>query len=259
VRHLENLEAAKQTPPLGKLLSIIMVPNGKTDLNNNGAVSTDFIGMNYEYPNGDWATRNRIWKEHLVYTRDLLHALATHPRVPKSVRKEMGEWGLSKDEFTDTAGWPHQLYIREARRMIGRYVITQHDCEHRRTVDDSVGMGAYNMDSHNYQRIVKNGLVENEGDVQVSPSGPYPISYRAITPQTRECENLLVPVCFSASHIAYGSARMEPVFMVLAESAATAACQAIDEGRRVQDIDVKRLTEKLKGAGQVLYFGGERE
>jgi len=146
------------------------------------------------------------------------------------------------------------MYVREARRMVGPYVITQADCEHKKVAEDSVGMGAYNMDSHNCQRIVHNGVVRNEGDVQVSPTGPYPVSYRALTPKKEQCENLLVPVCLSSSHIAYGSARMEPVFMVLGESAAYAACAAIDAGAAVQDVDYAALREKLLEAKQVLDY-----
>jgi len=246
-------EAGKK-PTLGMFLKIDMMPNGKTDINNNGAVSTDFIGENYAYPDGDWAARSRIWKAQQEYTRGLLCYLASSPRVLEDVRREMQLWGLCKDEFADTGGWPHQMYIREARRMVGRYVITQADCEHKRVAEDSVGIGAYNMDSHNCQRIVKNGAVENEGDVQVRPTGPYPVSYRAMTPKAEECENLLVPVCLSASHMAYGSVRMEPVFMALAQSAATAACQAMEEGRSVQEIDMPRLQRRLLEAGQVLTY-----
>ena len=260
-RYLDTLIAHGQKPSLGMLWKIDMMPNGKTDINNNGAVSTDFIGANYGYPDGDWETRNRIWKEHQDYIRGLFYYWQNSPRVPENLREQAKQWGLCKDEFVDTGGWPHQMYVREARRMIGRYVITQADCEHRRTVDDSVGMGAYNMDSHNCQRIVKKvagpggaDIVENEGDVQVSPRAPYPISYRAITPKAEECSNLLVPVCISSSHIAYGSARMEPVFMVLGESSAYAASQAIDDGKGVQEINYPKLKETLLKAGQVLYL-----
>lgn len=253
-RYLESLAAENKPITLRMLLKIDMVTPAKTDINNQGAVSTDFIGMNYDYPDGDWATRNRIWKEHEHYIRGLFYFLATSHRVPEKVRAEMQSWGLCRDEFTDTAGWPHQLYIREARRMIGRYVVTQNDCEHRTRIDDSIGLGAYNMDSHNCQRIVKDGAVVNEGDVQVPPRGPYPIPYRAITPRSEQCTNLLVPVCLSSSHIAYGSIRMEPVFMVLGQSAALAACQAIDANQGVQEIDYPRLQKKLLEAGQVLNF-----
>jgi hypothetical protein len=253
-RNLEALVADGKQPTLRMLLKIDMITPDKTDINNQGAVSTDHIGANYDYPDGDWATRNRIWKDHIHYMRGLFYFLSSSSRVPEGVQKEMLAWGLCKDEFQDTQGWPHQLYVREARRMVGRYVITQNDCEHKTTIDDSVGLGAYNMDSHNCQRIVKNNAAINEGDVQVGPKGPYAIPYRAITPKAEECENLLVPVCLSASHIAYGSARMEPVFMVLGESAALAACQAIDAKQSVQEIDYPKLRQALEAAKQVLVF-----
>ncbi|MDQ3149524.1 MAG: FAD-dependent oxidoreductase [Chloroflexota bacterium] len=253
-RHVEALVADGKGKRIGELLKPDMVTQKKTDVNNNGAVSTDFIGANYGYPDGDYATRARIWTEHLHYVQGLLHFLATSPRVPQHLRDEMNQWGLARDEFTDTGGWPHQLYVREARRMVGAYVITQADCEHRTKVDDSVGLGAYNMDSHNCQRVVQGGVVRNEGNVQVAPAAPYAIPYRAITPRAQQCTNLLVPVCFSASHIAYGSARMEPVFMVLGQSAAVAACMAIDGKTGVQDVDVATLQAALRSAGQVLAW-----
>jgi hypothetical protein len=175
--------------------------------------------------------------------------------VPARVRKDVNRWGLCKDEFTDSGGWPHQLYIREARRMIADYVMTQHHCQGREVADDPVGLAAYTMDSHNCQRYVDAaGHARNEGDVQVGGFPPYPIAYRAIVPKEAQCANLLVPVCLSASHIAYGSIRMEPVFMVLGQSAATAACQAIDRACPVQRIDVSALQERLKADGQVLAW-----
>jgi hypothetical protein len=253
-RHIENCEKAGKKLTLRNFLKIDMMPGGKTDINNNGAVSTDFIGMSYSYPDGDYATRSKLWNQHLSYIQGLLYFIATSPRVPQAIREDMAGWGLCKDEFTDTLHWPNQMYIREARRMVGPYVVTQSVCEHKTTATDSIGMGAYNMDSHNCQRVIKNGAVENEGDVQVGPKGPYPISYQAITPKPNECENLLVPVCLSASHIAYGSIRMEPVFMALGQSAATAACQSIDEKTTVQKINYPKLRESLLSAGQVLEF-----
>ncbi|HEX4794820.1 MAG TPA: FAD-dependent oxidoreductase [Humisphaera sp.] len=253
-RHLEGLVDAKKPINLGMLLKIDLMPNNKTDINNNGAVSTDYIGHSWTYPSADFATRHRIWQEHVAYTHGLLHFLATSPRVPASVRKEMAVWGLTKDEFQETGGWPHQLYVREARRMIGRYVVTQHDCEHKTSVDDSIGLAAYNMDSHNCQRIVQNGVVRNEGDVQVAPAAPYSISYRAITPKAEVCRNLLVPVCLSASHIAYGSIRMEPVFMLLGQSAAMAAHMSLEKRANVQDVDIPALQARLLTDGQILKW-----
>jgi hypothetical protein len=252
-RHVESLQSMDKLPRLhGSLLKIDPVTPTKTDINNNGAVSTDYIGMNWNYPEANYANRARLWCDHLFYIQGLLYFLATSERVPEHIRREMNTWGPCRDEFTDTAGWPHQLYVREARRLVGDAVVTQSVCEHKTTAGDSVGLGAYNMDSHNIRRIVQNGAVRNEGDVQVRPHGPYPISYRAIVPKRGECENLLIPVCVSASHIAYGSIRMEPVFMVLGHSAALAACQAIDERASVQDVKYDRLRADLLEAGQVL-------
>ena len=237
--------------------SITPMPNRKTDTNNNGGFSTDNIGMNYDYPDGDYATRERILTEHVTYQQGLMWFLANDPRVPERVRKDVNRWGLCKDEFTDSGGWPHQMYVREARRMIGDYVMTQQNCQRGRIAEDSVGLAAYTMDSHNCQRYVdKTGHARNEGDVQVGGFPPYPIAYRALVPRESECANLLVPVCLSASHIAYGSIRMEPVFMVLGQSAATAACQAIDRTSPVQRIDVSALQERLKADGQVLEWTG---
>ena len=237
--------------------SITPMANRKTDTNNNGAFSTDAIGLSYDYPDGDYATRARILRDHINYQQGLMWFLANDPRVPEHVRRDVNRWGLCKDEFTDSGGWPHQLYVREARRMISDYVMTQHDCQRRRTAEDSVGLAAYTMDSHNCQRYVdKEGHARNEGDVQVGGFPPYPIAYRAIVPREAQCANLLVPVCLSASHIAYGSIRMEPVFMVLGQSAATAACQAIDAQTPVQKIDVAKLQERLRGDGQILAWNG---
>lgn len=230
------------------------MPNNKTDTNNKGAFASDNIGMNYDYPDGDYAVRERIFSEHRDYQQGLMWFLANDPRVPEAVRGEVREWGLPKDEFVDSGGWPHQLYVREARRMISDYVMTQHNCEGKTAAEDAVGLAAYTMDSHHVQRYVKDGRVWNEGDVEVGGFPPYPIAYRSIRPKQSECVNLLVPVCLSASHIAYGSIRMEPVFMVLGQSAATAACMAIDAGAAVQDVDMTRLRERLLADGQVLAW-----
>jgi len=236
----------------------IFMPNRKTDTNNNFAISTDFIGANYDYPNGDYATRERIYKEHISYTSGLLWSLANHPRVPESVRSHFQRLGMAKDEFTDNGNWPHQLYVREARRMISDYIMTQHNCQGRVVADDSVGLAAYTMDSHNTQRYAKDGRAWNEGDVQVGGFSPYPISYRSLVPKKSECSNLLVPVCLAASHISYGSIRMEPVFMVLGQSTATAASMAIDANSAVQDIPYAKLRERLLADQQVLDWTGPK-
>jgi hypothetical protein len=246
-----NFEAGDLRVPMHPL----MMPNGKTDTNNNGAFSTDAIGMNYDYPEASYERRTEILREHTSYQQGLMWTLANHPRVPDAVRQEMAKWGLAKDEFTDNRNWPTEIYVREARRMVSDYVMTENDTRRKRQPEDSIGMGSYNMDSHNCQRYVDaTGHAANEGDVQVAPGGPYAISYRAIVPKRGEAENLFVPVCLSSSHIAYGSIRMEPVFMILGQSAATAACQAIDQGVAVQDVPYEPLKERLLKDGQVLEY-----
>jgi hypothetical protein len=252
---LRNFEAGEKRAPWHP----VMMPNRKTDVNNNHGFSTDFIGQSYDWPEGDYATREKIFQAHLRYQQGLMWTLVSHPRVPEAIRREVGRWGLCKDEFADHGGWPHQLYVREARRMVSDYVMTQHHCQGRAVAEDPVGLAAYTMDSHHVQRYVDaRGHVRNEGDVQVGGFPPYPISYRAIIPRASECENLLVPVCLSASHIAYGSIRMEPVFMVLGQSAATAAALAIEQGVGVQKVDYPRLRQRLEADGQVLVWTGPR-
>ena len=236
-----------------------MMPNRKTDTNNRTGFSTDNIGMNYDYPDADYETRAKITKEHEIYQKGLMWTLANNPRVPDHIRTEISRWGLAKDEFIDNDNWPHQLYIREARRMVGEYVVTENDCRRLIIVEDPVGLGSYTMDSHNCQRYVTpEGFVKNEGDVEVSPGGAYLISYRAMVPKKEEIRNLLVPVCLSASHIAYGSIRMEPVFMILGQSAATAAVRAIDKKVAVQDISYAELRERLLKDKQVLDLPSEK-
>jgi hypothetical protein len=230
------------------------MPNRKTDINNHGAFSSDHIGANYDYPDGDHATRERIFKDHVSYVMGMWYFLQNDPRLPEAVRAKAGRWGLCKDEFEDTGHWPNQLYVREARRMISDYVMTEHDCRWTKKAEDSVGLGAYNMDSHNVQRYVKNGAAINEGDVQVRVAGPYPIAYRSIIPRPKECDNLLVPVALSASHIAYGSIRMEPVFMVLGQSAATAAALALQARTPLAKLPYKKLRERLIADGQILEW-----
>jgi hypothetical protein len=246
---LRNFEAEDDRAPWHPL----WMPNRKTDTNNNGAFSTDFIGGNYDYPNADYAAREKIVANHKQYQQGFLWTLANDPRVPAKVRAEFNRLGMAKDEFVENENWPTQLYVREARRMIGMYVMTEHNCRGKKVADDSVGMGAYGMDSHNCQRYVtSDGHAQNEGDVQVHGFKPYPISYGAIVPKAEECENLLVPVCLSSSHISYGSIRMEPVFMILGQSAATAAAMAIDSGVPVQKVDYGKLGARLRNDRQVL-------
>lgn len=229
------------------------MPNRKTDTNNQKGFSTDFIGQNHTYPEASYEERERIKERHLKYQQGLMWTLAYHPRTPRQVRELVSQWGMSKDEFTETTGWTPQLYIREARRMLSDYVISQRDCEGMQVAEDPIGLAAYKMDSHMVQRYVDhNGYVQNEGNVEAPVLAPYPISYRSIIPKRGEIENLLVPVCVSATHIAFGSIRMEPVFMVLGQSPAIAASLAIDQGNTVQDVPYHELKKWLLAFDQRL-------
>jgi hypothetical protein len=248
---LLRVYAAGWTETFGKFDPI---PNRKTDTNNHGPFSTDNIGMNYDYPEASYERRREILKEHENYQKGWLYFIAHDPRVPKDVQEKMRAWGLPKDEFKDNGGWPHQIYVREARRMKGMFVMTENELLKRRPTPDSVGMGSYTIDSHNVQRyITPEGSVQNEGDIGVATKGPYEIAYGALVPKRGQADNLLVPVCVSSSHIAFGSIRMEPVFMILGQSAATAAALAIDANTTVQDVPYARLKERLLKDGQVLH------
>ena len=229
------------------------MPNRKTDTNNQKGFSTDFIGQNWDYPEASYAEREKIAERHLTYQQGLMWTLAYHPRIPQKVRDAVSKWGTCKDEYEREDGWQQQLYIREARRMISDYVMTQKNCEGLEVIEDPVGLAAYGMDSHQVQRYVDaNGYIQNEGNVEAPVPGPYPISFRAIVPKTEECTNLLVPVCVSATHIAFGSIRMEPVFMVLGQSAATAASLAIDSKTAIQKISYTELQRTLLKDKQIL-------
>lgn len=229
------------------------IPNRKTDTNNHGPVSTDYIGGNYDYPEATYARRRQILREHERYQKGWLYFIANDPRVPKDIQQRMRQWGLAKDEFADNGHWPHQIYVREARRMVGSFVMTENQLLQRAPTPESVGMGSYTIDSHNVQRyITPEGAVQNEGDIGVPTKGPYAIAYGALVPKRGQCENLLVPVCVSATHIAFGSIRMEPVFMILGQSAATAACLALDRGISVQEVDYASLRDQLLRDGQIL-------
>ncbi len=246
---LRNYEAGEKGFPWGNS----KMPNRKTDTNNRTGFSTDFIGQNYDYPEASYEEREKIREKHRQYQKGLMWTLAYHPRMSSHIKEEVSRWGTSKDEFAREDGWQQQLYVREARRMIGEYVMTQYHCEGLEVAEDPIGMGAYGMDSHNTQRYVAdNGFVKNEGNVEATVQAPYPISYLSITPKRNECTNLLVPVCLSASHIAFGSIRMEPVFMVLGQSAATAASLAIDGDISVQDVAYDHLKALLMEGKQVL-------
>ncbi len=229
------------------------MPNRKTDTNNRDGFSTDFIGQNYAYPEASYEERDQIIQAHRSYQQGLMWTLANHPRIPEHIRNEVSRWGTCRDEFERDDGWQQQLYIREARRMVGDLVMTQKHCEGLEVVQDAVGLAAYGMDSHNIQRYVTDeGFVRNEGNVEAHVRGPYPISYRAMIPKKEECRNLLSPVCVSATHIAFGSIRMEPVFMVLGQSAATAAIMAINRHTTLHDLPYDALRQRLIQDGQVL-------
>jgi len=231
------------------------IPNHKTDTNNHGPFSTDNIGFNYDYPEATYERRREIIREHETYQKGWLYFIANDPRVPKEVQTVMQRWGLPKDEFTDNGHWSHQLYIREARRMIGSFVMTENELLKKKPTPDSVGMGSYTIDSHNVQRyITPEGHVQNEGDIGTPLSAPYEIAYGALVPKRGEADNLLVPVCVSSSHMAFGSIRMEPVFMILGQSAATAAAMAIDAGQAVQEVPYAKLRERLLADGQILEY-----
>lgn len=229
------------------------MPNRKTDWNNRGPFSTDYIGRNYNYAEGDYETRKSILEAHKIYQLGLMWTLANHPRIPEKIRNEIGRWGLPKDEYEKYGNWTPQLYVREVRRMVSDFVMTENHCKQKLPVNKSIGMGAYTMDSHHVQRYVtKEGFVKNEGDVEVGGFGPYPIAYESIVPKKQECINLFVPACPSSTHMAFGSIRMEPVFMILGQSAATAACLAIDDKVAVQDVDYKKMQRELLQAKQIL-------
>jgi hypothetical protein len=244
--------ALKPGLKVGQLMNPVRMPNGKTDTNNNGAFSTDHIGGNWDYPEADEPTRKKIVDDHIAYDQGFLYFLANDPRVPKALHDEMATWGLAKDEFLDTNHWPHQLYVREARRMIGTFVMTQADIMDDRTKVDSIGLGSYNTDSHHVQRVLQpDGSALNEGDFQVGVR-PYAIPYRSLVPRALECKNLLVTVCMSASHVAYGTIRMEPVYMVLGHASGIAA-SLVSRGKiAVQDVPIDRLVLALANQGAVL-------
>jgi hypothetical protein len=228
------------------------MPNGKTDINNRGGFSTDMINHSHSYPRASYQERQEIIRAHKEYTQGLLYFYHTDPRVPESLQAEVRRWGYPGDEYQQYGHWSPQLYVREARRMISGYVMTQHNCQGREVAEDPVGLAAYTMDSHNCQRIVVDGQVKNEGNVEKGGFPPYPISYRSIIPKKGQASNLLVPVCLSATHIAFGSIRMEPVYMVLGQSAAIAASLAIEEGIALHDLDYEKLRIVLEENNQVL-------
>jgi hypothetical protein len=254
-RYLSEFESHMgRAPKLTDVTNPVPIPNHKADFNNNGPVSTDYIGHSWNYPEASYAEKDAIWNDHLNYTQSFFYFLSTDPSVPPSLQKETNEWGLPRDEFQDTGHWPFQLYIREARRMVGSYVMTQADLQTERTKADSIGMGSYNSDSHNIQRVAQaDGSVANEGDVEV-PVQPYEIPFRTITPQSSQMRNLLVPVCLSATHAAYSSLRMEPQYMIVGQAAGVAAALSIREKADVQDVPIHELQKRLRAHGAILHI-----
>ncbi len=255
-RYLNEFESHMGREPQMKDVTLrVDIPGHKADFNNNGPISTDFIGHSRSYPNGTYDERDAIWREHLLYTQSFFYFLSQDASVPASLRAEVNQWGLPRDEFPGTDHWPSQLYIREGRRMLGEYVMRQPDLQQERTKPDSIGMGSYNSDSHNEQRVaMADGSVQNEGDVQV-PVQPYEIAYRIITPRRFESTNLLVPVCLSATHAAYSSIRMEPQYMIVGQAAGVAAALAVRLHLAVQEIPIEELQKKLRSEDAILSFG----
>ncbi|TWU16624.1 FAD dependent oxidoreductase [Allorhodopirellula heiligendammensis] len=229
------------------------LPNFKTDTNNHGPVSFDNIGYNYDYPEASYKRRAEIIREHETYQKGILYFIANDPRVPESIQNKMQRWGLAKDEFTDNGNWPHQIYVREARRMVGQFIMTENHLRKKIETPESVGMGSYSIDSHNTQRyITPEGTVQNEGDIGISTNGPYQIARGCLMPRAEQCVNLTVPVCVSSTHMAFGSIRMEPVFMILGQSAATLSALANQSQTDVQEIGYDALRERLLDDGQIL-------
>lgn len=254
-RYLEAFVKNKgRSPVFHELTLIAFIPNGKADFNNSGPFSTDYIGKNYAYPEAGYAERERIWQDHTGYVQGFYYFLATDPRVPRELQAEVNQWGLCKDEYADTEHWPHQLYVREARRMVGEFVATQKDLQTDLAKPDVIGMGSYNSDSHNIRRFVNaRGMAENEGDMQVAVK-PYQIPFRVMLPKRAEASNLLNPVTFSASHVAYSSLRMEPQYMILGHAAGIAAALAVKGGHPVQEAPVRELQKALRAEGAVFEF-----
>jgi hypothetical protein len=250
-------QSMHREPGLRDLTNPVTIPNHKADFNNNGPVSTDYIGHSWKYPEATYAEKAALWQDHFLYTQSFFYFLSQDAKVPASLRAEVNQWGLPKDEFADTDHWPNQLYIREGRRLVGEYVMRQADLQTERTKPDSIGMGSYNSDSHNIQRVaMPDGSVQNEGDVQV-PVDPYEIAYRSILPKRSESENLLVPVCLSASHAAYSSVRMEPQYMIIGQAAGVAAALAVNGHRDVHDVEIPELQQKLREHGAILHLNQE--
>jgi len=258
--YLKEFPAHKgREPVVHDFFNPVMIPNSKADFNNNGPISTDYIGHSWAFPEASYAEKKKITEDHLLYTKSLVYFLANDPSVPASLRAELKTWGLPKDEFLDTGHWPNQLYIREARRMLGEYVMRQADLETDRTKPDSIAMGSYNADSHNVERVAQaDGNVTNEGDIEVSVK-PYEIPYSILVPKRSEIQNLLVSVCVSASHVAYSSIRMEPQYMMLGQAAGVAAALAVSAKTPVQDVPIADLQAKLRAEGAILHIDEQHQ
>ena len=255
LRYLEGWTKHHQREPrMSDLVKVNPLPNGKTDINNRGAVSTDYVGASWSYPNATYDQRAVIWQDHIDYTAGLFYFLSHDERVPSALREEIAQWGLAGDEFASTNHWPHQLYVREARRMIGSFVMTQKDIQSDLRKSDAIGLGSYNSDSHNVQRFIQpDGAAQNEGNMEV-PVSPYQIPYRVLLPNRKEVENLLVPVCVSSSHVTYSTLRMEPVYMIMGQAAGFAAKLALDNRQAVQDVDSTTLRARLSSQGAILEW-----
>lgn len=252
-RYLSEFEKNRgRAPTLHDVINLISIPNDKADFNNNGPFSTDYIGHSWNYPNTSYAEKQRIWDDTLNYVQGFFYFLSQDPSVPPGLQHEVNEWGLPKDEFMDSDHWPNQLYVRESRRMVGSYVMGQSDIQTARTKPDSIGMGSYNSDSHNVQRVaLPNGFVRNEGDMQM-PVHPYEIPYRILIPQKSQVQNLLVTVCVSATHVAYSSLRMEPQYMIMGQAAGVAASLSFRKQVAVQDVPIKALQGELRSQKAIL-------
>ena len=256
-RYINAYVAVNGSIPLNRIIDVqTIIPNGKTDINAYADVSTDFIGYNFTYPTNNYAGRQVIYQAHKDYISGLLYYLATSTNVPVNVRTNMQSWGYAKDEFQDNGGWPWVMYIREARRMIGDYVMQQQDAQSLRVATDSISLASYTLDCHPAARMAIGGVATWEGSIGTSVPYPYPISYRSIVPKTGECPNLFCTFALSASHVGFASVRMEPVFMMTSQSAGTAAAFAIDDGVPVQQVNYSKLAAQLLADGQILTWGG---
>ena len=254
-RYIAARVAASASTALNQLIDVqTIIPNGKTDINANGELSTDYVGYNYTWATNTYAGREVIRQAHENYIRGLLYFYATSPNVPASLNAEASLWGLAKDEFTDTGGWPWQIYVREARRMVGDYVMTQSNCEARVTAPDGICLARYNIDSHGVQRVASGNFSRWEGSIGGTPPYPYPISYRSIIPRSNECQNVFSTFALSASHVAFASCRMEPVFMMTSHAAGVAAAFAIDDNVAVQNLNYAKLSAQLRADGQLLSW-----